>query len=133
MFLLVMQLSGERKRPLGLSRSCSKHLRALCETHLLHSWEAVCSCEPERCALGCWQVIPPNSTAKFPVIFQGCKVQQYHQTVESFINGCHIFTFQVQLKTYKGSVISFTPSMYLDAFSTMIKPVVSSLAGFSGV
>ena len=43
----------------------------------------------------CVQVIPPNSTAKFPVTFQATKVQQYHQSVEYIINGCQIFTFQV--------------------------------------
>ncbi|KAL3150262.1 hypothetical protein ABBQ32_000114 [Trebouxia sp. C0010 RCD-2024] len=42
------------------------------------------------------QVIPPNSTAKFPVVFQASKVQHYQETVEYVVNGCHIFTFQVR-------------------------------------
>ena len=41
------------------------------------------------------QVVPPGSTAKFPVVFQASQVQHYQQTVEYVVNGCHIFTFQV--------------------------------------
>ena len=41
------------------------------------------------------QVIPPGGTAKFTVTLAASTVQHYQQMVEYFVNGCHIFTFQV--------------------------------------
>ena len=106
----------QTKAPLGLTcmfclRPCSCHdgkhlvsrcpkLNQVCED-LNQSLKITCvAMRPEGYALGYVQVIPPNSTAKFPVIFQATKVQQYSQTVEYIVNGCHIFTFQVHLNMY---------------------------------
>lgn len=41
------------------------------------------------------QVIPPGGTAKLTITLAATKVQHYQQMVEYFLNGCHIFTFQV--------------------------------------